>query len=114
MIYQMNLRGLEEGFKEFYQHTLDGLLDQVPEDASISSSIRKVNKSYVGLLNIFSTGGRFVAKALGKSPQDTVNSLVKQIQEQIRAWHRTRFSNDEPMIWYHEDPGAPRKEALLG
>ncbi len=99
MIYQLNLSGIEEEFKEFYRHILEGLLDQVPEDASVSSTIRKVDTRYAGMLNIFSFGGRFVAKSLGKSPQETVNSLVKQIQDQIREWRRNRFPTEDMASW---------------
>ena len=99
MNYQLNLSGIEDDFKEFYSHLLDGLLDQVPQDASVTSTIKKVDSRYSGMLNIFSLGGRFGAKSLGHSPQETVNSLVKQIQDQIKEWRRNRFSSEDLPAW---------------
>ncbi|MDZ4678537.1 MAG: hypothetical protein SGI74_13650 [Oligoflexia bacterium] len=92
MIYELVIDGFnEDDFKKNYERHLDDLLESAPSDASASSKISKIKKGYEGIIDICSSQGHFVAKAICKEPQEVVLALFGQIQSQLRDWQNNRL-----------------------
>jgi hypothetical protein len=92
MIYEIVVEGFnEEGFKNSYERHLDDLMENAPSDASASSTICKLKRGYSGILDICSSQGRFVAKAICKDPQEMAQQLFGQIQKQLQDWQHRRL-----------------------
>lgn len=90
MIYKLVLRGLSDDFKASYQVMLTNLLETTPSDSSLCSAITRMKKGYLGVIDIFSSQGHFMAKAFGKDPARIACSLLEQINHQVVKWQRER------------------------
>jgi hypothetical protein len=90
MIYQLNIRGLGDNFKSIYESRLNSLMDRAPSDACACSSIIKNGKKYLGVLDIFSSQGNFMAKSVELDPDNLIQSLFVQMQTQFKEWREVR------------------------
>ena len=96
--YEVDVNGVnpEGGFQEFLEKELDDMMDAAPSDASVSGYVTKIKDGYTGIVNIVSSQGRFVAKAVSQDLNDIVMKMKKQIDDQLSAWRdRRHFENGE-------------------
>jgi hypothetical protein len=93
MIYELIFKGLKstKSLEEGIRRRIHNLLESAPSDASASAEVKKSHKGYEGLIEIFSSQGKFVAEAVGSNMNDLVHSLTSQIQKQIKEWRGYRF-----------------------
>jgi hypothetical protein len=83
VIQKLVINGMSDEFKDAYLSKLSAFLEMAPEDAKTRSLIQKLRKGYVGVLDISSKEGHFLAKATCKDPNDLIFSLLVQIFRQI-------------------------------
>jgi hypothetical protein len=95
MIYELLVKGLKSthSLEEALKTKINNILEIAPSDASASAELRKVKKGYEGVLNIFSSQGKFIAQAVGDNLNDLVHNLSHQINKQIKDWRVCRFQN---------------------
>lgn len=85
---------MSEEFKDEYLNKLTDLLALAPNDAQTCSLIQKLQKGYLGVLDISSKEGHYLAKATCKDPKDLVYSLLTQVFKQItnKAKQKTYYA----------------------
>jgi hypothetical protein len=93
MIYELVFKGLKstQGIEDKLRRHIQGLLESAPSDSSASAKLVKGRKGYEGLIEIFSTQGKFVAEAVGSNVTDLVKTLTHQLHDQIKKWRGYRF-----------------------
>jgi len=93
MIYELIFKGLEstKNIEEGVRRRIHNLLEHAPSDASASAELKKSHKGYEGLIEIFSSQGKFVAEAVGSNVNDLIHSLTQQMQKQFKEWRGYRF-----------------------
>ncbi len=96
MTYDLTFKGMHsnEALEENLAHQIDDLLEKAPSDSSAYSFISKVKKVYCGILDIFSSQGHFVAKAVGRDINELTKSLFQQLYKQLKVWRIDRNSED--------------------
>lgn len=94
MIYEIVLSGMnhKRQIEKAIENKLNTILEFAPSDSSASSYIKKLKNKYVGEIDIFSTEGRFKAKATGANLNRMVVSLAQQLMGQIKEWRNGRFA----------------------
>lgn len=85
-------RSGEETLRDI-QARIQALLDQAPSDSSAHFLVREVNGGFKGLLKIISSQRKFAGGAEAAQLADVVESVLSEVQEQIEAWRRTRFTS---------------------
>lgn len=93
MIHQLVIREVSDDFKKAFKSGLDNLNEQAPSDSSICTKIEKLKKGYQGVLEVFSSQGRFTASAFDLNPTNVAVSLFSQIYKQITSWKKQRFTS---------------------
>jgi hypothetical protein len=93
MIYELIFKGLKstQNIEDAVRRRINNLLESAPSDASASAKVKKGAKGYEGLIEIFSSQGKFVAEAVGSNINDLVHSLTREIQKQFKEWRGYRF-----------------------
>jgi len=93
MIYELIFKGLKstKNIEEGVRRRIHNLLESAPSDASASAELKKSHKGYEGLIEIFSSQGKFVAKAVGSNVNDLIHSLSHDLHKQIKEWRGYRF-----------------------
>ncbi len=93
MIYELIFKGLKstKNIEDGIRRRIHNLLESAPSDASASAEVKKSAKGYEGLIEIFSSQGKFVAEAVGANVNDLIHSLTHEIQKQIKEWRGYRF-----------------------
>ena len=93
MNYELTLDDFElgENFKKRIADKIDHLLEVSPSDAGASSKITKTKTGYLGILQIFSSQGKFVVETTGRNLDDLVKSLLRLMYRQIKKWRNCRF-----------------------
>lgn len=71
---------------------IDDLLDFSPSDAGAISNIIKTKDGYSGVLQVFSTQGKFIAEATGRDLNEMIKSLFKLMYKEIKIWKKGRFN----------------------
>jgi hypothetical protein len=82
---------LDETFGKILRGKISDLLDVSPSDAGANSKITKTNTGYLGVLEIISSQGRFVAETAGHDLETLVKSLFGLIHHQMNNWRSLRF-----------------------
>ena len=93
MIYELIVKGLKSTQKveESLRERIQTLLESAPSDASASAKMSKVKRGYEGIIEIFSSQGKFVAGAVGENMNDVLLAMTKQIHKQFKDWRGYRF-----------------------
>jgi len=93
MVNEIVLDGVNKGggFKEYYEHAIERLLDFAPSDSSVASKIVKKGRKYFGVLKICSTEGIFRAQATSAKCEELAGLLLFQMRRHIQNWGKTRF-----------------------
>ena len=93
MKYELTLNDFEreEDFKKVLKDKIDRLLEVAPSDANATSEITKIKTGYLGVLQIFSSQGKFVAETTGRNLDDLVKSLFQLMYRQMKKWRNCRF-----------------------
>jgi hypothetical protein len=93
MIYELVVNGLKSTQKveENLRNRIQALLESAPSDASASAKFKKAKRGYEGLIEIFSSQGKFVAEAVGGNLNEVIHNISGQILKQIKDWRGYRF-----------------------
>ena len=93
MNYELTLNTFEreEAFKENLKDKIDHLLEVAPSDANATSEITKTKTGYLGVLQIFSSQGKFVAETTGRNLDRLVKTLFRLMYRQMKKWRNCRF-----------------------
>jgi len=93
MIHELVVSGLKstQNIEEALRRHIQSLLETAPSDASASAKVKKVKKGYEGLIEIFSSQGKFIAQGVHSSIPELVKTLTKQLHSQFKDWRGYRF-----------------------
>ncbi len=93
MIHELVVNGLKttQAFEEALREKVQSLLESAPSDATASAVLRKCEAGYEGLIQIFSSQGKFVAKSVSQNFNDLVQTLSKELHQQFKVWRGYRF-----------------------
>jgi hypothetical protein len=93
MIHELVVSGLKstQNIEESLRRHIHNLLETAPSDASASAKLRKVKKGYEGLIEIFSSQGKFIAQGVSENIPELVKALTKQLHSQFKDWRGNRF-----------------------
>lgn len=83
---------MDESFKRKFKCKINNLLNVSPSDAGASSKITKTEVGYSGVLQLFSSQGKFIAEASERNLNDLTKSLVQTMYRQIETWRSHRFT----------------------
>ncbi len=83
---------LDHEFKKIFKGKLDFLLDKAPSDSTLKHQFSKMKKGYEGVIEIISSQGKFLARAIHHDPQQLAIGLVEDVYGQILSWRNRRFS----------------------
>ena len=103
MACEVELFGFQpEGFvqqlTEDLEKELETILDAAPSDACANVTIRRGREGFMGILDIHSEQGQFVAKSWAPSVNEVRNDLVDQINNQLDSWRERRFTKDDTFL----------------
>ena len=85
MYSHVNLTDIDDEFKVTYQSILSKLMDHVPQDSTVQSTLKKTDDLYFGKIDIISAGQKFFAKTLSKTPQKAM-AICTSSAPTARRW----------------------------
>lgn len=100
MLYEnqfLNFNGfhVSEFTKAFLSQKLNALLEEAPYGANLNATFaRKEPHVFTGIIAIYSSAGRFYAKASGHKLKAVIHKLVEQIRKQLSKWKSRRFQHE--------------------
>ena len=91
MIKKLVANHVDQNLTKWYEKSLVGYLATLPDEAQASACIDKINRGYVGVIDIELADGHFIAKAIKKDPCDLMATLLTEIYQQVIDWKTGRY-----------------------
>ena len=82
---------MDEGAKKTIKDKINALLDVSPSDAGASSHITKTITGYFGVLQVFSSQGKFITEVTGRNFDALIKSLFRLMYQKMKIWRYHRF-----------------------
>ena len=77
--------------KESIQNIFKKLIDEVPYDAFIQVTLKKITSGYEGQIDISSIAGDFKSLQTEMTPLSLAEKLAKDLRAQLVTWRSKRF-----------------------
>jgi hypothetical protein len=91
MIKKIVVQHVTQKLSEWYKQNLTGYLSSLPDNAQASACIDKINRGYVGVIDIEISQTHFMAKAIKKDPCELISTLLNDIYRQMNDLKSGRY-----------------------
>ena len=91
MIKKIVAQHVTKKLSRWYEQNLKSYLSTLPAEARASASLDKINRGYVGVIDIEISHVHFMAKGIEKDPCELMSLLLTDIYKQITDWKTGRY-----------------------